>query len=496
VDIHGVGFTEWLRGGRVAMDNEPMGDPLDDVDDVYAALRQVVDAAGPFLDSLGDRLVYDVASEPMLDELRGPLPEQGIGTAQAVERLLRVGTATATGSAGPRFFHFVIGGSTPASLAADWTVSLLDQMAGMRASSMLAHSVETTTIDWLRELFGLPSGWGGALTASATFANFTALGCATHWWGAKHGVDVAVDGITGLPRLPVLASGLVHPSSRKALQMLGHGNAVPVFRRGSAGTADVAAMRARLAELAAPAVLIATAGEPNAAAFDPIDEMADLAAEFGAWLHIDGAFGLFAALSPTTQHLVSGVDRADSIAADAHKWLNVPYESGFVLLKDPSRLGRAYGMPGAPYLPGPDDPGSGYMLLGPESSRRARALPIWATLAAYGRDGYRAMVERHCALAQYLVRLVDESPDLERLADVPLNVVCFRYRPSDLPADRLDAVNRAIGDALLADGRVFAGTTVYDGHVALRPAISNWRTTEADLDLLVAVVRDLGSHTL
>jgi glutamate/tyrosine decarboxylase-like PLP-dependent enzyme len=473
-----------------------MGDPLDDIDDVYAALRQVVDAAGPYLDSLADRLVYDRASEPMLEELRGPLPTQGVGTAEAVERLLRVGTATATGSAGPRFFHFVIGGSTPASLAADWTVSLLDQMAGMRASSVLAHSVETTTIDWLRDLFGLPAGWGGALTASATFANFTGLGCATHWWGAQHGVDVAADGITGLPRLPALASGLVHPSSRKALQMLGHGNAVEVFGGDAVGRADVAAMRRRLVELGAPAVIIATAGEPNAAAFDPIDELADLAAQFGAWLHVDGAFGLFAALSPTTQHLVSGVDRADSVAADAHKWLNVPYESGFVLLKEPGRLGRAYGMPGAPYLPGPDDPGSGFMLLGPESSRRARALPIWATLAAYGRDGYRAMVERHCALAQYLAGLVDAAPELERLAEVALNVVCFRYRPADLPADRVDEVNRAIGDALLADGRIFAGTTIYNGHVALRPAISNWRTTKADLELLVDVVKELGARAL
>ena len=217
-----------------------------------------------------------------------------------------------------------------------------------------------------------------------------------------------------------------------------------------------------------------------------------LAGEFGGWLHVDGAFGLFAALSPATRHLVSGMDRADSVAADAHKWLNVPYESGFLLLKEPARLGHAYGMPGAPYLPGPDDPGSGYMLLGPESSRRARALPIWATLAAYGRAGYRAMVERHCALARHLAEQVDSAPDLERLADVSLNVVCFRYCPAGLPEERLDAANRALGEALLADGRVFSGTTVYGGRVALRPAITNWRTTAADLDLLVEVVREVG----
>lgn len=471
-----------------------MADPLDEQGEAFPALNQVLDAAGPYLRSLPQRLVYDRASEPLLAELGGPLPERGLGTATAVRRLLEVGTATATASAGPRFFHFVIGGSTPASLAADWTTSLLDQMAGMRAASQFAHRVETVAIDWLRDLFGLPAGWGGALVTSATFANFTGLGCATHWWGARHGSDVAADGIAGLPRLPVLASGLVHPSSRKALQMLGHGKTVEVFRRDEVGRVDLAAMRRRLAQLAAPAVIVATAGEPNAAEFDPLDEMADLAAEFGAWLHVDAAFGLFAALSPMTRHLVSGVDRADSVAADAHKWLNVPYESGFVLLREPARLGHAFGMPGAPYLPGPDDPGSGYMLLGPESSRRARALPIWATLAAYGRDGYRAMVERHCALARHLADRVDAAPDLERLADVVLNVVCFRYRPPGLAQDRLDAVNRALGEALLADGRVFTGTTVYGGRVALRPAISNWRTTAADLDLLVEVVREIGAR--
>jgi glutamate/tyrosine decarboxylase-like PLP-dependent enzyme len=257
---------------------------------------------------------------------------------------------------------------------------------------------------------------------------------------------------------------------------------------------DLAAIKRRLGELnGAPSVLIATAGEPNAGDFDPIADVADLAEEFGAWLHIDGAFGLFAAVSPRTAHLTEGIERADSIAADAHKWLNVPYESGFTLVRDPSRLGPAFGMPGAAYLPGPDDPRGGYGLLGPESSRRARALPIWATLAAYGRDGYRELVERHCDLAQHLAAVVDAAPDLERLADVPLNVVCFRYRPDGLSESDLNDVNRRVGDALLDDGRVFAGTTVYRGHVALRPAISNWRTTASDLDLLVEVVRELGA---
>jgi glutamate/tyrosine decarboxylase-like PLP-dependent enzyme len=479
-----------------------MGDPLDEQAETLAALRQVLDAAGPYLDGLPERLVYDRTAEPLLDQLDGPLPEHGSGTRAAVETLLRVGTATATASAGPRFYHFVIGGSTPAALAADWVVSMLDQNAFVRASSRFADTVERITLDWLRQLAGLPAGWGGALTASATFANLTGLALATHWWGERHGVDVASAGLAGLPRMPVLSSGYVHPSSRKALQMLGHGkDTVEVFACDDAGRIDLAAVRRRLGELAdlgglggAPAVLIGTAGEPNAGEFDPLADLADLAAEYGAWLHVDGAFGLFAALSPRTAHLTAGMERADSIAADAHKWLNVPYESGFALVREPARLGAAFGMPGAAYLPGPDDPRGGYGLLGPESSRRARALPIWATLAAYGRAGYRQLVERHCDLAAHLAAVVDTAPDLERLAEVPLNVVCFRYRPAGLSEPELNEVNRRLGEALLDDGRVFAGTTVYCGHMALRPAISNWRTTADDLDLLVDVVRELGAE--
>ncbi|HYN93891.1 MAG TPA: pyridoxal-dependent decarboxylase [Pilimelia sp.] len=469
-----------------------MTDPLLDRDAAAAALGQVYAAAGPYLDSLADRAVHDPAAMPLLAELGGPLPAAGAGSAAAVARLLRVGTAAATASAGPRFFHFVTGGATPAALAADWVAGLLDQNAFARASSELATEAEAVALGWLRELFGLPAGWGGALVQSATFANLTSLACATHWWGERHGVDTGRVGLAGLPRMPVLSGGYVHPSARKALQTLGHGrDAVEVFARDDVGRADVAAIDRRLAELAAPAVVIANAGEVNAGDFDPVAELAEVAARHGAWLHVDGAFGLFAALSPRTAHLVAGIEGADSIAADGHKWLNVPYESGFALVREPARLGAAFGMPGAAYLPGPRDPGGGYGLLGPESSRRARSLPIWATLAAYGRDGHRAMVERHLDLAQRLAGLVDAAPELERLADVPLCIVCFRARPAGLPDDRLDELNRAIGAALLTDGRVFAGTTVYGGRVALRPAIVNWRTTESDVDLFVDVVREL-----
>ncbi|MEV4534762.1 pyridoxal-dependent decarboxylase [Asanoa sp. NPDC049518] len=462
-------------------------DPLHD-DGTEAALGAVFDAAGPYLSSLVDRPVY--AGSARVEELGGALPSDGAGAASVLAQLLSVGLESATHSAGPRFFHFVTGGVTPAALAADWTVSLLDQNAFSRAASEFATSVETTSLDWLRSLFGLPPSFGGALVASATFANFTALGAATHWWASRHGVDVAASGLHGLPRMPVFSGGYVHASARKALQMLGHGReSVSVH---GAGRVDPSSLDRALAS-SGPAVVIANAGEVNAGDFDPLAEVADVVARHDAWLHVDGAFGLFAALSPRTAHLVSGVDRADSIACDGHKWLNVPYESGFAFLREPARLGAAFGMPGAPYLPGADSPRGGYGLLGPESSRRARSVPIWATLAAYGRSGYRAMVERHLDLAQELAGLVDAAPELERLADVPLCIVCFRVRPPGVPPAELDDLNRRVGEALLEDGRVFAGTTVYEGKVALRPAIVNWRTTSRDIELFVSVVRELAS---
>jgi len=449
-------------------------------------LLDLVAAAAPgYLASLADRLVDDPAAHVLLDDLGGPLPEEGHGALGSVEELLRIGTGAATHSAGPRFFHLVVGGVTPAALAGDWVTSLLDQNAVLQTSSPLAATAETVVLGWLRDLFGLPAGWGGVLTPSATFANLTGLACARHWWAARHGRDVAADGLAGLPAMPVLGGGYVHPSARKALQILGCGR--DTVRVHGTGRADVGALEHTLAELDEPAVLIATAGEVNAGDFDPIDELADLAARYGCWLHVDGAFGLFAALSPRTAHLLRGVERANSVAADAHKWLNVPYESGFAFVREPAVLSETFGSWHAPYLAGGE---VDYSRLGPESSRRARALPIWATLRAYGRAGHREMVERHLDLAAHLGRLVEAAPDLELLAPVRLCVVCFRYAPPNV-AD-LDALNQAIGAALLADGRVYAGTTVYEGRTALRPAIVNWRTSEADVELLVSVVRELG----
>jgi glutamate/tyrosine decarboxylase-like PLP-dependent enzyme len=471
-----------------------MSDPLDERDRAGDPLAVVAREAGPYLESLRERLVHDRAKDALLDELDGPLPAAGDGAVAAVEELVRIGTGAATHSSGPRFFHFVVGGSTPAAMAGDWAASLLDQVAGMAAASPLATRAETVVLRWLKELFGLPASFGGVLTPSATLAHVAGLACARYWWADGYGVDVTSRGLAGLPVMPVFSSGLVHVSTRKALQILGCGrDTLRTFARDDAGRVDLAAMDAALARAGGRAVIVANLGEVNTGDSDPIADLADLAERHGAWLHVDGAFGLFAALSPRTAGLARGVERADSVTADGHKWLNVPYESGFSFVRDQAWLSRAFGGWGAAYLPDADDERVNYNMLGPESSRRARALPIWATLRAYGRDGYREMVERHLDVAEHLGGLVEAAPDLELLAPVQLCIACFRYRPDGVPEERLDALNARLGEALLADGRVYAGTSTYRGMTVFRPAPLNWRTTKADVERLVDVVRELGA---
>jgi glutamate/tyrosine decarboxylase-like PLP-dependent enzyme len=465
--------------------------------EIPEVLKLVAREAEAFLEVLDDRPVRPEMAEKGLDAFDSPLPEEGEGALEAVRLLSQEGTKAAIGSAGPRFFHFVIGGVTPASLGADWLTSVLDQNAGAWTSSPLATKLEVVALDWLKDLFGLPAGWGGVLTTGATMANFAGLASARRWWGKRHGVDVDENGLANLPPVPVLSSGYIHSTALKALSMLGIGRgSVSKLAKDSAGRVDLEAMDAALRDLqGAPAIIVANAGEVNAGDFDPIDSIADLAEKHSAWLHVDGAFGLFAAISPRAAHLVRGIERADSVIADGHKWLNVPYDSGFAFVRDPTLLGGPFVLQAA-YLPRADDPQPSFMHLAPESSRRARALTVWATLRAYGRKGYRDMVERHLALAQRVAERVDEAPDLERLADVPLNIVCFRFRPPDLPESELDELNRRLGEAVLEDGRVYVGTTVYEGRVAFRPAIVNWRTTDSDVDQMVDVIRELGAKLL
>jgi glutamate/tyrosine decarboxylase-like PLP-dependent enzyme len=466
-------------------------DPLRERDQLAQALEVAAGAARRYLADLDSHPVLDPTVEGAVRGWSDPMPEQGDGTLAAVSDLAARGQQAATRSSGPRFFHFVMGGGTPAALAADWLTSVYDQVAFGWASSPMASRLEQVAVDWLRQLFELPEEFGGVLTTGATMANFVALAAARGWWAEQQGVDVDEAGLTGLTAPAILSSGYIHPSAVQAIGMLGMGQGnVERLARDAAGRLDAGALEARLRALDAPAILVANAGEVNAGDFDPIEQMADLAAEHDAWLHVDGAFGLFARLVPGARHLAVGVERADSVIADGHKWLNVPYDCGFAFLRNTARLPRTFNV-GAPYLPSPEDPRPNPGFLTPENSRRARALSVWTTLRAYGRRGHREMVERHLALARHLARRVDGSSQLERLAPVQLNIVCFRARPEGLSDRELDALNRELGEALLRDGRVFAGTTLYEGKVAFRPAIVNWSTEEGDVDMLVDVLLEL-----
>jgi glutamate/tyrosine decarboxylase-like PLP-dependent enzyme len=459
-----------------------------------AALAVVAEAASEYLATLDERPVRLENADEIASSFKGSLPEQGDGAVEALRALVEDGLEATIASAGPRFFHFVIGGATPAALGGDWLTSLVDQNVGAWVASPLGTQLETVAVDWLKELFELPADWGGVLTTGATMANFTALASARQWWGERQGVDVAEAGLAGLPPVPVFSSGYIHVSSLKALAMLGVGRGnVRTFARDGAGRLDSAALEDALRELdGAPSIVVANAGEVNAGDFDPIAAMADLAGRYGAWLHVDGAFGLFARITPRAASLAEGVERADSVISDGHKWLNVPHDTGFAFVRDAALLAQTFRATAA-YLPALDSPHPGFGYLGPEMSRRARGLAAWATLRAYGRSGYRAMVERHLELAHRVGERVEAAPDLELLAEVKLNIVCFRFRPPGVAESDLDALNERLGEAVLEDGRVFVGTTLYDGRVAFRPAIVNWRTDEGDVDLLVDVIRELGN---
>ena len=468
-----------------------MPDPAIDRSRLNEILRLVEREAEAYLGTIDTASVRPPGGE--LPE--AGLPSEGVGSHQAITELIAASLDGATRSTGPRYFHYVTGGVTPAALAADWLASAFDHHAYNWVGSPFAARLEQISLEWLKDLLGIPAEWSAVLTTGGTASNFVGLAAARRWWGLTHNVDIDAQGLAGLPPVPVFAGGYLHASAVKALGMLGIGRQQPqILTRDAAGRLDLEALAAALKGLGGQAaILIATAGDVNTGDFDPLAEMAELAAAHNGWLHVDGAFGLFAAASPKTRHLVEGIANAHSIAVDGHKWLNVPYESGFAFVRDPVVHAGAFSASAA-YLRTEPSARPVFGNLSLEMSRRARALPVWATLRAYGREGYRAMVERHLQLAQRVALQVDEAPDLERLAEVPLNVVCFRFHPPGVPDHTLDNLNRELGDRILEDGRVYFGTTEYAGNVAFRPAIVNWRTGEDDVDLIVRVVRELGAQ--
>lgn len=471
------------------------GDPFRSDDErLGAILEGVGERAAAYLQDLGQRPVQAEGVEAALESLHGSLPEEGLGAKRTVEQLLEVGTAASIASVGPRFFHFVIGGVTPASLAADWWASVLDQNAYNPVTSPLAARLEDLSLAWLKELCELPSGWSGVLTTGGTMANFVSLAAARQWWGQRHGTDVARDGTAGLPALPVFAAGHAHPSVGKSLAMLGMGrSSITTVSSPDRESLDLDVLEEELQALGGePAVIVACAGAANTGAFDPLGAVADLAEAYGAWMHVDAAFGLFARTTPRVAALADGIERADSVSADGHKWLNVPHDCGFAFVADGTWLAPPFSA-SADYIGRFDGASPAYGSLGPEMSRRARSMPVWATLHAYGRHGYRQLVEHCLDVTDYLAARVDDAPDLELLMDPPLNVVCFRYRPRGHTDEGLDDLNRRVGDAVLTDGRVYVGTTVYGGRRALRAVVINWRTTREDVDLLLDVIGNLGA---
>jgi glutamate/tyrosine decarboxylase-like PLP-dependent enzyme len=459
------------------------------------ALAKAHELASAFLASLPERPVSHVACpEEMAAALDEALPETGSDPAVVLEEWVRRAERGITASPGPRFFGFVTGGVTPAALAGDWLASAIDQNAGLWAGSPAAAQTELVVLRWLKALFGLPPAWSGALTSGATMANLVGLIAARQWAGRRLGFDAAADGLAGHPPIVVVSSTEIHLSALKCLGTLGVGRNQVRKVAAPGGSVDIAAMAALLREIDAPVILVGNAGEVNSGHFDDIAALADLrdAHPAGAWLHVDGAFGLFARLLPRLAHLTRGIERADSVAADAHKWLNVPYDSGFAFVRDAGILREAF-LAGGAYVVGSAgwDP---YTHV-PEMSRRFRALAAWCTLKAFGREGYRAIVERCVDNAAAFARWIEANPGVELMNPAPLNIVCFRIVRADLDDASTDELNRAAVGAIQRDGRAFVTGTVWNGHAAIRAAFDNWQTSLDDVAILQAAVKDMAASS-
>ncbi|WP_063734480.1 pyridoxal phosphate-dependent decarboxylase family protein [Streptomyces sp. RTd22] len=449
-----------------------------DRDGLPLLLESVRQHAAEVLGQVAERDVVPAAPVPEPD----PLSAEGVGARAALEEFIACWEPVLSASAGPRYLGFVTGGTTPAALAGDWMTATWD----LNAFSSLdgaGQSLERETIAWLRSLFGLSDEHHGTFVSGATMSNTVGLAIAREWLGEQLGVSPAEHGAAELGAVRVL-SGSAHSSVPKALSMLGLGRRalIPVPTLPGREAVDVSALEQALreAEPDGPCVVVANAGTVNTADFDDLRAIAALRETYGFWLHVDAAFGAFAALSPEHAHLVDGLDLADSICVDLHKWLNVPYDSAVQFTRRPD-LQTAVFQNAAAYL-GPlgDTPDLAHLT--PENSHRLRALAAWFTLRAYGRDGHREITERCVRCARALGTAIDSMPGLRLLAPVRLNVVCFTLA-DDPTADRLAALTERLAD------EVFLTPTVLDGVPALRAAFSNWRTTEADTRRVAASLR-------
>ncbi|NBM14488.1 pyridoxal-dependent decarboxylase [Streptomyces sp. GC420] len=453
----------------------------DDLSRLPELLRSAQEFAARELEGLADRPVARLAGPPAAN----PVPVTGTGARGALARFAERWAPGFSASAGPRYLGFVTGGATPAALIGDWLTSTFDQNVSGGGDSS-ATALERETVRWLRGLFGLSDAHSGAFVTGATVSNTVGLAVAREWLGERRGVSVSRQGTAALGPVRVL-SGSPHSSIPKAMSVLGIGRdslrTVPVLPGGREAV-DVGALAAALHELdGRPAIVVANAGTVNTVDFDDLRAIAALKERYGFWLHVDAAFGGFAALSPSYAHLTEGLDAADSVCVDLHKWLNVPYDAAVQFTRRQDLQVRVFHN-SSPYLGMPTgDPD--FLHLTPENSRRLRALAAWFSLTAYGADGHREIVERNAALARRLGERIEAAPHLRLLAPVRLNVVCFTLAGNPT-WERVHAAGRAIA----ASGEAFVTPTFFDGRHGLRAAFSNWRTTEADTDrVLDAVVR-------
>ena len=436
--------------------------------------------------------------------LEHPLPETGVAPEALLALVTRDVLSRPMGNGHPRFFGWVNSPPAPVGIVADFLAAALDPSCA--GGDHAAIYLERAAVRWLMELVGFPvEGSMGLLVSGGSMASLTCLAAARHRAAAEDGWDVRGEGIRGA-RAPLVLylSEEGHSCIRKAAEVLGLGqDGVRTVAVDADFRMDVSALRHAVARDRAagrrPFCVAASAGTVNTGAIDPLDEVADVCQAEGLWLHVDGAYGAIGAADPTLAARYTGVERADSVALDPHKWLSVPVECGCALVRDGQLLRDTWSLV-PPYLRTEAGKGFGglpwYSEYGFQQTRGFRALKLWMTLQHLGRAGVAALVARHVALARRLAAAVDQAPDLERLAGVELSVVCFRYRPTRWTGDdaRLDALNKALAERVQAEGRVFLTGTTLRTRFALRACVLHYGTTEADVDCLVDTVRETGAR--
>jgi glutamate/tyrosine decarboxylase-like PLP-dependent enzyme len=439
--------------------------------------------AADYLDTLGDRPIHESATA---DELRaalgGPLPEGPTDPGEVVEELADAVEPGVIAMGSGRYFGFVIGGALPAAIAADWLTSAWDQNAGLYIGGPGAAVVEEVAGEWLADLLGLPDGVSVAFVTGCQMAHVTALLAARHHVLARVGWDVGADGLQGAPRIRIVAGVERHTTLDRALRFIGIGGSqIELADADDQGRMDPEALRRVLGEGEGPTIVCAQAGNVNTGSFDPLEQIADAAHEAGAWLHVDGAFGMWAAASPRFRHLVAGIGRADSWATDAHKWLNVPYDSGLAFCAHPASHQGAIGVRAAYLIHADEGEPRDQMDWTPEFSRRARGFAVYAALRQLGRTGVAELVERCCDNARLFAELLEGREGARILNDVVLNQVLVRFGDDD--AVTSDVVRR-----VQEDGTCWLSGTTWHGLGAMRISVSNWRTTAEDVERSVAAI--------